>query len=339
MGIRSWLNRRRLDLDDEDFREEIRANLAIAAEQRVSDGEDPQEARYAALREFGNVTLATEAARRVWTPRWLERLRDLTSDVRYAGRSLARHPGFTITVVLVLAIGIGLNAAVFTMVKAMALSPVAGVERSASLAVLVGRTNSGRSRPMSYPDYLRVREHDRAFAGMFGTTVATVGLGRGRDSRPIWAELVTGNYFEVLGVGAHLGRTLRPPDEDAPGRHPSVVLSDGLWRRDFGANPGIVGTTIEINGRPLTVVGVADPAFHGTTVVYDVEAFIPITMAPDLGFAFGSRERTPSGILSDRAAGLFYPYGFLKPGVTRHEAGLRQRGLESRVVALTPGEP
>jgi predicted permease len=321
MGIRSWLKRRRLDLDDEDFREEIRANLAIAAEERVSDGEDAQEAHYAALREFGNVTLATEAARRVWTPRWLEGLRDLASDVRYAARSLSRHPGFTITVILVLALGIGLNAAVFTMVKALALSPVAGVERSASLAVLVGRTESGRSTSISYPDYRHVRDHDRAFSGMFGTTVATVGLGRGRDSRPIWAELVTGNYFEVLGVGAHLGRTLIPPDEDAPGRHPVVVLSDGLWRRDFGADPAIVGTTIEINGRPLTVVGVVDSAFHGTTVVYDVEAFIPITMAPDLGFSFGSRERTPSGILSDPAAGLFYPYGFLKPGVARDEAG------------------
>ena len=148
MGIRSWLKRRRLDLDDEDFREEIRANLAIAAEERMSDGEDAQEARYAALREFGNVTLATEAARRVWTPRWLELLRELTSDLRFAGRALGKHPGFTVTVILVLALGIGLNAAVFTMVKAMALSPVAGVDRSASLAVLVGRTNSGRSTPI-----------------------------------------------------------------------------------------------------------------------------------------------------------------------------------------------
>ena len=333
MGIRSWL-KRRLDLDDADFQEEIRANLAIAAEERMSEGADAQEARYAAMREFGNVTLATEAARRVWTPRWLELLRSLTSDLRFAGRALAKHPGFTLTVILVLALGIGLNAAVFTMVKAMVLSPVAGVERSASLGVLVGKTSSGRSTPLSYPDYRHVRDHDRAFSGMFGTTVATVGLGRGRDSRPIWAELVTGNYFQVLDVDALLGRTLLPQDEDAPGRHPVVVLSDGLWRRDFAADPEIVGTTIQINGRTLTVVGVVEPAFRGTTVVYDVEAFIPITMGPDLGFSFGSRERTPSGVLSDRAAGLFYPFGFLRPGVTRDDA----EAAANRIWAARPPE-
>ena len=80
------------------------------------------------------------------------------------------------------------------------------------------------------------------------------------------------------------GRTLLPSDEIAPGRHPVIVLSDGLWRRDFGADPDIVGKTVEINNYPLTVVGVADPAFHGTTVVYDVEVFIPVMMAPQLGF-------------------------------------------------------
>ena len=106
----------------------------------------------------------------------------------------------------------------------------------------------------------------------------------------------------MLGVRAERGRTLLPSDEIAPGRHPVVVLSDGLWRRDFGADPDIVGKTIEINNYPLTVVGVADPTFHGTTVVYDVEVFIPVMMAPQLGFTFGSQQTTPSGILSDRRA-------------------------------------
>lgn len=320
MRIPSWLRRRRLDLDEDDFQEEIRAHLAIDAGERVADGADPEDARYAALRELGNVTLVTEATRRVWTPRWLELLREVMSDVRYALRALAKHPAFSLTVIGVLTLGIGLNAAVFTMVKAMALSPVAGVDGSASLAVVFGETQAGRSVSLSYPDYQYLRDHDRSFTGLIGSAVATVGLGHGRASRAIWAELVTGNYFQALGVGASPGRTLQPSDEAAPGRQPVVVISHGLWQRDFGADPGIVGRTIEINGRPLTVAGVAAAGFHGTTVVYDVEAFVPVTMAPELGFTFGSSEKTASGILSDRRATVFYPQGYLRPGTTRERA-------------------
>ena len=100
------------------------------------------------------------------------------------------------------------------------------------------------------------------------------------------------------------GRTLLPSDEVAPGRHPVVVLSDGLWRRDFGADPDIVGKTVEINNYPLTVVGVADPAFHGTIVSYDVEVFMPVMMAPQIGFTFGSQQMSRPEILSDRRAAV-----------------------------------
>ena len=122
--------------------------------------------------------------------------------------------------------------------------------------------------------------------------VATVGLGRGRSARSVWSEIVTGNYFQILGVRAERGRTLLPSDDVAPGRHPVIVISDGLWRRDFAADPDIVGKTVEINNHPMTVVGVTDPTFHGTTVVYDVEVFIPVMMARELGFTFGSRHAT-----------------------------------------------
>ena len=106
-------------------------------------------------------------------------------------------------------------------------------------------------------------------------------------------ELVTGNYFQELGVRAQLGRTLLPSDEVAPGQHPVVVLSDGLWRREFGADPDIVGKTIQLNTYPLTVVGVAEPAFHGTIVSFDVEVFVPLMMAPQIGCA--ARDRPAEG--------------------------------------------
>ena len=328
MRLLDWLNRRRpFDLDEADFREEIRAHLAIAADERIADGEDPRAARYSALKEFGNVTLTTEATKRVWTPRWLDACRDLLSDVRYAVRTLAKNPVFALSVIAVLALGIGLNATVFTMLKGALLSPVAGVEGSARLAVIYGETSAGRQVRLSYPDYEFLRDNDRAFTALFGSAVARLNLGTGRGARQIWGELVTDNYFQALGVPAQSGRTILPGDAGAPGRHPVVLISDGMWRRDFGADPAVVGRTIEINNVFLTVVGVVDPSFHGTTVVYDVEVYVPVTMAPDLGFTFGSQRATPSGILADRQAVILCPQGFLRPGTTLAEAGPQLEAL------------
>jgi predicted permease len=328
MSIVSWLKRwRRGQLDEDDFQDEIRAHLAIAAEERMADGADRRSAQLASLKDFGNVTLTTEAARRVWTPWWVDALHDQASDVRYAIRALVKNPVFSLTVVGVLTLGIGLNAAVFTMLKGIALSPIAGVDRSARLPVMFRETSSGRQLPVSYPDYQYLRDHDRAFSGLFGSSVAAVNLGKGRSARQVWGEIVTGNYFQILGVRAARGRTLLPSDEIAPGRHPVIVLSDGLWRRDFAADPNIVGKTVEINNYPLTVVGVADPTFHGTTVVYDVEVYVPVMMAPQLGFTFGSRETTPAGILADRRASFFFPHGYLRPGTTLANAAAQADAL------------
>src|SRR4051812_19934851 len=191
MGIWSWVTRRPLDLDEADFTEEIRAHLAIAAEERVADGIEREEARYDALREFGNVTLATEAARRVWTPRWLESLRDLTSDVRYAMRALVRNAGFSLTVIGVLTVGIGTNAAVFTMLKGLLLEPLSGVESAAGLRVLYRETSTKRVIRVSYPDYQYLRDHDRAFSGLMASGFVDAILGRGRGARQVSAELVT----------------------------------------------------------------------------------------------------------------------------------------------------
>ena len=328
MSIRAWLKRlKQWRLDDEDFEEEVRAHLKIAEDERMADGADRESAHYAALKDFGNVTLTTEAARQVWTPRWVEALHDQLNDVRYAIRALAKNPIFSLTVVGVLTLGIGLNAAVFTMLKSMALSPLAGVDDSARLSVMYGETGAGRDVAVSYPDYKYLRDHDRAFSGLLGLRVISANLGRGRSARPIFAEVVSGNYFQVLGVRAQRGRTLLPSDTDAPGSSPVVVLSDAMWRTDFRADPDIVGKSVEINNSMLTVVGVADPTFHGTTVSYDVEAFVPVTMAPQLGITFGSAQTTPSAILSNRLVGVFYILGRLRPGTTLAQAAAETDAL------------
>ena len=307
----------RLQLDEDDFQEEVRAHLAMAAADRIADGVDPTTARQASLKEFGNVTLTTEAARSIWTPRWLSSLHDALSDVRYAIRSLTKNPGFSLTVIGVLTLGIGLNAAVFTMLKSIALTPIAGVTRSAQLHTVYGETGAGRDIRLSYPDFVYLRDHNAAFSSLMGYRLGTVTLGRGRHARQVSSELVTGNYFQVLGVPAQLGRTLLPSDEIAPGGHPVVVISDRLWRHDYQANPDIVGTTVELNNQTMTVVGVADPSFHGTIVSYDIEVFIPVMMAPQLGYTFGLPADTPhESVMSDRRADMLFAMGHLRPGAS-----------------------
>jgi putative ABC transport system permease protein len=337
MSIVAWLKgRKRRRLDDEDFEEEIRAHLAIAEADRMADGADRETAHYAALRDFGNVTLTTEAARRVWTPWWLEAMRDCASDVRYAIRSLLKRPAFSLTVIAVLTLGIGLNAAVFTMVKSLALTPLSGVPASSRLVVMFAETGTGRDIRVSYPDFQYIRDHDRTFSELFGSSLVTANLGRGRGARQVSCELVTGNYFQALGVPAALGRTLLPSDEVAAGRHPVIVLSDGIWRRDFGADPDILGRTVEINNYPLTVVGVADPAFHGTIVSYDVEVFIPITMAGQILTDLGSAEITPSSFLTDRRAAVLFPHGYLRPGTSIAIANAQADALWARLSSDRP---
>ncbi|MCU1386165.1 MAG: permease [Acidobacteria bacterium] len=336
-----WLRWTRRRLDESDLQEEIRSHLRIAADDRVADGADLRAAQLDSLKDFGNVAHTREAARRVWTPWWLELLHDQASDVRYAVRALAKHPAFSLTVVGVLTLGIGLNAAVFTILKGLALTPIAGVEGSSRLVSVFRETGSGRPLRVSYPDYRFLRDNDRAFNGLMGSIVTTAGLGRERASRSMWAEIVTGNYFQVLGVRAQRGRTLLPSDEIESGRDPVVVISDSLWRRDFEADPAIIGKSIEINSYPMTVVGITDPAFHGTTVVYDVELYLPVMMAPQLGFTFGSAQTTASGILSDPRATVFIPQGYLRPGTTLASAAAQIDALgatlaHDRPLAETP---
>src|SRR3954471_13042510 len=194
MRILGWLKRRRLDEDD--FNAEIRSHLALAEQERIADGADRTSAHYAAVKEFGNVTLTTEAARRVWTPWWLEAVRDSASDIRYAIRALVKHPAFSLTVIAVLTLGIALNAMVFTMLKGLTLSPLRGVEGSAQLRVLYRETNAGRTVRVSYPDYQYIRDHTDAFTALMGTGYFEFNLGRGRSARQISGELVTGNYFQ-----------------------------------------------------------------------------------------------------------------------------------------------
>jgi predicted permease len=320
MKLWDWFMRRRRE---DDLQDEIRAHLSMAVQDRIASGEDPAHAHRASLKEFGNVTLTREAAKRSWGGAWRDRVAEFAQDVRFSVRVLLRSPGYALVVIAVLALGIGANVSVFSLVNALALKPIPGVEGSASLGVLVSRTGAGRILPLSHPDFRDMQRELRSFEQIAGTSMEAFTIGFGLRAERQFAELVTGNYFQVLGVRASLGRTLGPSDDVTPGRHPVAVISDDLWRREFGSNPAAVGQTIKVNGFPLTIVGVAEPGFRGTIPGLALDVFVPVLMAPQIRGV---------DLLAVRRAPMLWGIGHLRSGIAAADGEARTLG--TRLAAL-----
>lgn len=205
----------------------------------------------------------------------------LKSDVGYACRLLLRSPGFTAIAVLSLAVGIGFNTALFSIVDALLLRPMP-VERPDRLVDVYTRgSDGGRYATSSYPDFLDFRSRNEVFQDMLGYSPAIAAVKFGERSRMALGEVVTGNYFQVLGVGTTLGRTLLPED-DRPGAQRAVVLSHQAWVRDFGANPGVLNKRLTIHGQPYTIVGVAPEAFTGMVPMLQPEMWLPIAWVEEV---------------------------------------------------------
>jgi macrolide transport system ATP-binding/permease protein len=321
----NWLWRRRAI--DRDLDAEIRSHFQMAVHDRIAAGEDPEAARLAAVNEFGNVLQAKENARHVWRGGFVAMLMDVWQDVRFGTRMLVKNPAFSLVVIAVLTLGIAGNAAIFSLFKGLALKPLPGVRDSASLSVMLGRSIDGRGIGLSLPDYRYFRDHHPAFRSLTASSMVFASLGRGVDAQRVIAELVTGNYFETLGVAAQLGRTLLPSDDVAPGQHPVAVISDTLWRQSFAADPGIIGRTIFLNGQPLTVVGVAAPEFNGTVVSLGIDVFAPMMMQPQL---------SPPSRIESRGVFSMMTIGHLKPGVSYEQANAETAVLTSQLEAEHP---
>lgn len=325
MKLWFWPLRRR-DIED-DLQAEIKAHLDMAVRDRMADGEEPASARLAAAKDFGNVLQKTEDTRRVWRGRWIEAVTDLWQDGRFGVRMLFKNPGFSLVVIAVLTLGIGGNVAVFSLFKGLALKPIPGVDGSATMSVVVSRLASGRQLSLSHPDYQYFRDHQQSFTGLAATNSIPFSLGLGSSGERVWGETVSGNYFQVLGVDARLGRTILPSDDLSPGKHPVVVIGDGLWRRVFGADPAIVGRTIQLNGMPFTVIGVADREFQGTIVGLVMELFVPLMMQPQV---------FPPDRLNQRAARMLIVLGHLRQGVDRTAATTELQVLARQIDADRP---
>jgi macrolide transport system ATP-binding/permease protein len=253
-------------------------------------------------------------------------------DLRYALRMLGKNPGFTAVAVITLALGIGLNTAIFSVVNAVLFMPLP-VRAPEQLA---GVYNTEPQEfithvPMAYPDYRDLRDANHSFDGLIGYSLLPLALDRGDESERVFGEIVTGNYFTTLGVNAVLGRMLLPDDDRAPGAHPVTVLSYATWQRRFGSNPDIVGRRIHLNGNNFTVIGVAPREFHGLLRGIAPELWVPMMMHGTLRVqAAMNVEDGPSNVesLENRRRRWMWVIGRLKPGIT-----LEQAQAEAQIVA------
>jgi macrolide transport system ATP-binding/permease protein len=300
---------------DHELDDEVGSHIDLAIEENVAHGMTVAEARTAALREFGGVTQAKENFR---MQRGLPFLEVLVQDARYALRQLRKSPGFTLTVVVTLALGIGANTAIFTLVQGILLRslPVSDPSR----LYRVGDKNdccyydgfendNGDFDLFSYDLYKHLRdaapEFERLAAVEAGSNGFSVRSGAGA-ARPMRTEYVSGNYFTTLGVGAYLGRPLNEAD-DVAGAAPVVVLSYRSWATDFAADPSIVGATVYMQTHPFTVAGIAPPGFFGDRVIPNPPDFwMPLATEPLM-------EGANSSLRNDGQAWL-YAIGRLRPG-------------------------
>jgi predicted permease len=255
-------------------------------------------------------------------------------DLRFALRSLGRSPGFTAIAVISLALGIGANAAVFTLFDQVLLRALP-VRDPESLVMVASRgSHSGNNRgsnAISYPMFEDYRERNDVFAGMLCRFGTEVNLGWGDTTERTTAELVSGGYFELLGVRAAHGRLFSADDETAPGANPVVVLDHELWRNRFAADPQVVGRAIRVNDHPMTVIGVAAPGFRGLSLGFRPSLYVPVTM---------KKVATPSwDDLENRRSRWLHVYARLRPGVAREQAEASIGALYKQIIQDEVKEP
>src|SRR5215469_360791 len=255
--------------------EELRAHLSMSVETRVARGADRKEAEHAARREFGNVGLVKEVTRDAWGRRWLG---DLLDDARYGLRMLRKNPGFTAVAILTLALGIGSNTAVFSLIDALLLRSLAVPSPRELVHISFGPP--GTKGPLPGPMFDRLRERQSAFTDLFAWTNAPMVLTEKGAARPITGAYATGSAFPTLKLKPRLGRLLNWQDDEAGGSSNGIaaVISEAFWIEHFGGDPGVLGQPITVDGGTATIVGVVPRSFNGITVDYAPQVVLPFAV-------------------------------------------------------------
>ncbi|HEY1497711.1 MAG TPA: ABC transporter permease, partial [Candidatus Solibacter sp.] len=281
--IRGAVLRRRMEAE---FSSEIEAHLGLLAEDLVRRGMAPEEARREARRQFGGVAQIQELHRE---GRGIAALDHAAADLRYALRMMWRNPGFTAVSLLTLALGIGVNTTLFSAYNAVALKPLPVADPHQVVRLerwLESRARGDIQYAFSYPEYLYLRDHGQAFAGMAASSwpVRVLAAWRGeRVGDRLQGHLVSANYFSAMGVGARLGRCFAAEEDRVPGGNPLLVLSAAAWQRRFHGDAQIVGQVVKLNGTAFMVIGVMGEEFTGTSVVPSVPDFwTPLSMQQQL---------------------------------------------------------
>jgi len=313
-GVRTMFGGSRADRD---VRDEVGDYLARATAAHEARGLSPEDARRAAQREMGNVTQVEE---RVQLARWESIVASFGTDVRYALRMLRRSPVFTIVVVVVISIGTGAVTTIFSGVNAFLLRPLPGTTDPDRLVGIDRIEPSGKGGAQaSYGYYTWLRDRSRSFTGIAAwgkvdLTISTDGAGNA-----VYGNLVTGNFFSVLGVRPALGRFFVSAEDSTPLTHPVIVVSYDFWQTRLGADSAAAGRVVGVNGHPFTIIGVAPRDFHGVFSPIIASAWVPIMMQPQV---------SPQRSLTSVTASWLWSFGRLKEGVTRETA-------RSELIALT----
>src|SRR6266487_2743141 len=323
--LRAWfcrlfgllLKRRR----ESDMAEEMQHHVNLLIERNVAKGMSANEARTAALRQFGGLEQAKEIAReqRIW--KWAD---EFLQDLRFGGRMLLRSPGFSIIAILCLTLGIGTNAAVLSWIEGILIRPYPLVPHQDRMLALIGTTRgvSGHNG-LSYPDFLDFEKNSTLFESFIVDKITGTTLSVGDRAERALVGIVTANYFDALGVQPILGRGFRPEEGTGRNAHPVTVISYRTWKDRYGGDPNIIGRTQILNGVQHTIVGVAPEKFHGTFIGYSFSFWVPISMQETFD--------TTGYKLEDRGARWIEGYAFLKPGVTRQQADAELHAISQRL--------
>lgn len=290
--------------------EEIRQHVDLLTERNVAAGMSPDEARNAALRQFGGVEQTKEIAReqRVW--RWAD---EFLQDIRFGARMLRRSPGFSALAILCLTLGIGTNAAVFSWIEGILFHPYPTVAHQDRMFTLVGTTRGAPGfNQLSYPDCIDLQKNSTLIESFIVDQLIATTLSIGDRAERAVGSLVTPNYFDALGVHPILGRGFRSEEGVGRNAHPVTIISHETWKKRYGGDPNIIGKTQYLNGIQHTIIGVAPEKFYGTFVGVSFQFWVPISMQETFD-ATGYK-------LEDRSARGFESFAFLKPGVTARQA-------------------
>ena len=251
-------------------------------------------------------------------------------DLRFGLRMSLKSPGFTLVAVLTLAVGIACSTTVFGWIDAVLVRPIPGVADGTGLLSWESLTPDGDFMTSSYPDYRDYRDHLTLVSGLAVASPNPLSVGDEDHAERVWGELVSGNYFAVLGVKPALGRFFSPDEYgDKQGGYPVAVISESLWKRRFNASPGVIGRTMRVNRQQLTIIGVAPKEFRGSLPGLAFEAWIPLVMAPQLS-------TMPDWMLKDRHTRNLRGLARLKPGVTIQQANAELSSMAAQLAGLHP---